>query len=378
LPRRSTKRPSTSAIPETDGAAPASDGFLDVELAARLGGSLARRRSLPASYRPGALEVELDELTQLAQARVAIESGLEPPGAPRARVLDRAEWVAANVASVERLVGPAMTAAAARRKAPVPPSIERLGRRSSAAQLGSVLAWMSSRVLGQYDVLVGEEASVDEDVISYVGPNLVALEQRHGFDPSQFRLWLALHESAHRAQFTGAVWVRPYFLGLIDEVVGALSADPSALLSGLLRSIKEISQGRNPLAEVGAVGLVATPGQLEALHKLTALMSVLEGHGEVIMDVAAQDLVPDHARFHQVLRQRRESLGAPARLLNQLLGLEAKLRQYEEGEHFVRLLRDAGGPELVTSLFDGPERLPDLTELKEPERWLERAGIRNG
>ncbi len=344
-----------------------------MELASRIGGMLARRRPLPPSYRPGALEAQLTELTRIAQERVSAEARLTPPSDPRARVVDRAEWVAANVASVERMVGPALSKAAAMRRG-MPKVLEKAARSGSAAELGAVLAWLSSRVLGQYDILVGEEASLDEDVISYVGPNIVALEQRHGFDPSQFRLWLALHESAHRAQFTGAPWVRTYFLGLIEEVLSMVASKPGDVANGVSRALSEIAKGRSPLSEMGVVGLVASEAQLDALRRLNALMSVLEGHGEVVMDVAAQDLVPDAARFHDVLRQRRAHPGAPARLLNQLLGLEAKMRQYEEGERFIRHLRTAGGPDLVATLFDGPERLPSMAEVLDPDAWLRRIG----
>jgi coenzyme F420 biosynthesis associated uncharacterized protein len=347
--------------------------FVDVDLASRFGGSLARRRALPSSYRPGPLEAELSRLTVIAQERVAHEAQLSPPGVPRARVVDRAQWVVANVRSVDRLVGPALALADAQRKHRAPKALERLGRQGSAAQLGGILAWMSSRVLGQYDVLIGEESSDDQDVISYVGPNIVALEQRYGFDPTQFRTWLALHETAHRAQFTAPAWVRPYFLGLVSEAVTLVTSDTSALLSGLSRSLKKLARGENPLGQVGAAGLFASSAQLEALRRLAALMSVLEGHGEVIMDVAARDLVPDAQRFHEVLRQRRQQPGAAGRLLNQLLGLDAKLRQYEEGERFVSALRVAGGASLVASLFEGPERLPSMEELVDPSRWLARA-----
>ena len=230
-------------------------GFVDVAAATRIGGALARRRPMPASYRPGALEVQLTELSLLATDRVDVESGLVPPTPPVARVVDRAQWVAANVASVERLVGPVATALAARRKLQPPPVLDRWSRRSSAAQLGAVLAWLSSRVLGQYDLLVGEEATQDEDVISYVGPNIVALEQRHGFDVDQFRLWLALHETAHRAQFTGAPWVRTYFLGLVEEVVGAMAIDVSTVMSGAVRSFREVAEGINPMDELGPAGI---------------------------------------------------------------------------------------------------------------------------
>ena len=102
-------------------------------------------------------------------------------------------------------------------------------------------------------------------------------------------------------------------------------------------------------------------------------MSVLEGHGEVVMDEAARDVVPGATHFHDVLRHRRQTTGTPGNFLNQLLGLDAKMRQYAEGEHFVRALRNAGGPALVAELFEGPEQLPSLSELREPTLWLARA-----
>ena len=361
-------------MPSTeDGASPPRPGFIDVDAASRFGGAMARRRPLPAAYRPGAMEAQLTELSVLATERVGLESGLVPPTPPVARVVDRAAWVAANVASVERLIGPAAAALAANRKLRPPAIVDRWSRRSSAAQLGAVLAWLSTRVLGQYDLLVGEEATVDEDVISYVGPNIVALEQRHGFDPDQFRLWLALHETAHRAQFTGAPWVRTYFLGLVEEVVGAMALDASTVVSGALRSFREVADGTNPMAELGAAGLFVTDDQRQALRRLTALMSVLEGHGEVVMDVAAQDLVPAASTFHDVLRDRRTSPSALSKVLGQLLGLDAKMRQYADGERFVRALRDAGGPGLVAELFAGPAAMPSMAELLDPQLWLARS-----
>ena len=352
---------------------PAPFGFVDVEAASRIGGALARRRPMPASYRPGALEAQLTELSLLASERVAAETGLVPPTPPTARVVDRAEWVVANVASVERLVGPAAAALAAKRRLRPPALVDRWSRTSSAAQLAGILAWMSGRVLGQYDLLVGEEASADEDVISYVGPNIVALEQRHGFDTGQFRLWLALHETAHRAQFTGAPWVRTYFLGLVTEVVGAMAIDVSTVVSGALRSLREVSEGTNPLTELGAAGLFVSEDQRQALRRLTALMSVLEGHGEVVMDVAAQDLVPAAGTFHAVLRDRRAAPGTISKMLGQLLGLDAKMRQYADGERFVRAVREVGGPGLVAELFVGPEAMPTMEELLEPKQWLARS-----
>jgi coenzyme F420 biosynthesis associated uncharacterized protein len=345
-----------------------------VGLAAGLGGFLSRRRRTSDAYRPGPMEAQLTAMTRLAAERVGHEARLWPPSEPRARVLDRAQWVASAAQGIERLAGPAVARLEARRPRRTPAVLAKAGAGLGGLEVAGVLAWLSGRVLGQYDVLVGEQPTDDEDVISYVGPNVVALEQRFDFDPEQFRLWLCLHESAHRAQFEGAPWVRQYFLAQIDAVVEAMPTSASAMASGLVRSASEALAGRGSLAEHGLLGLVASEAQLEAMGRLTALMSVLEGHGEVVMDEAAKDLVPDAEHFHAVLRARRADPATTSSLASRLLGLEAKLRQYDEGERFVRALRDSGGPDLVAELFSGPDALPTLEELRQPERWLARAG----
>ena len=341
-------------------------------MATGLGGFLSRRRGMPRSYRPGPMELELTALTTLAAERVAEEARLWPPTEPRARVLSRDEWVASAAEGIERLARPAMAKVERERAHRTAAVLQRLGAQVGGIEVGGVLAWLSGRVLGQYDVLVGEQPTASEDVISYVGPNIVHLEERFGFDPSQFRLWLCLHETAHRAQFEGAPWVRTYFLSLIDEVIGAIPASTPQVLSGLVRAGTEAMRGRNVLAEHGLAGLVATEEQLEAMGRLSALMSVLEGHGEVVMDEAARDLVPDADHFHSVLRARRADPSTTSSMASRLLGLEAKLRQYEEGERFIRALRVAGGPALVAELFSGPEALPTLAELRDPLQWLAR------
>ena len=346
---------------------------IDVGLASGLGGFFSRRRGVPSSYRPGPMELELTGLTQLAAERVGDEARLWPSSEPRARVLSRDEWVASAAAGVERLAGPALARLEQQRPTKLPAVFQRVSAQVGGLELGGVLAWLSGRVLGQYDVLVGDQPTEAEDVISYVGPNIVALEQRLGFEPGPFRLWLCLHESAHRAQFEGAPWVRTYFLGLIDEAMGAMPTSGASVLTGLTRAASDALKGKSVLGEHGLVGLVASEEQLTAMRRLSALMSVLEGHGEVVMDEAARDLVPQADHFHSALRARRADPSSTSSMASRLLGLEAKLRQYEEGERFVRHLRDTGGPSLVAELFEGPEHLPSLDEVRTPQLWLERA-----
>ncbi len=174
---------------------------------------------------------------------------------------------------------------------------------------------MSRRVLGQYDLLVAEDDSspgaTSPDVVYFVGPNLLALEKRFAFPPTEFRLWVALHELTHRAQFTGVDWMRPYFLGLMDEVLQAAEPDPRRLIAALRRCVEAVREGRNPLDDGGLVALLATPSQREALDRVGGLMSLLEGHGDVTMDRAGAHLIPSAPRFGAVLRARRQSQGWP-------------------------------------------------------------------
>jgi coenzyme F420 biosynthesis associated uncharacterized protein len=359
------------------GEADGSGGLVDWSVAERVAGwSIARHRP-PASYRFDVLAAEFDELTIEAEALVIEATGLRPPTPARARVVDRSGWVGVNVASIQRLLGPTLAKVEARREE-APLSRRALGpfagvsRTLSGAQLGLVLAWMSSRVLGQYDLLLATEAVEDQDIVYYVGPNVVAIEERYGFPPRQFRLWLALHEVTHRSQFTGVPWLRDHFVSLVDEGLEPLGSDPHRVVEALRRAGEELKAGRSPLADAGMIGLVATDDQLEALQRIQALMSLVEGHGDVIMDRAGAAAVPGAERFSRVLHQRRTQVKGPAKLLQQILGLEAKLRQYQEGEEFVHQVERAGGPELFNRVWRGPEWLPSLKEIRDPSSWVDR------
>jgi coenzyme F420 biosynthesis associated uncharacterized protein len=231
---------------------------------------------------------------------------------------------------------------------------------------------MSTRVLGQYDLLIAEDDDPEEqDLVYYVGPNVLSLEKRYGFPPREFRLWLALHEVTHRAQFTGVPWMREHFLSLVDESLGAVDADPRRLLDAIRRAAEQVRAGRNPLDDGGLVTLLASPEQHAVLQRLQGLMSLLEGHGDVTMDRAGRAYVPSADRFARVLRQRRQASGL-TKALQKLTGIEAKLLQYEQGERFIEAVEREGGPELLETVWRGSEWLPSLPEIRRPELWLDR------
>lgn len=317
------------------------------------------------------LEADFAEFTARAETLVVASTGLQPSsGPPRGLVVDRAEWARRNVASFRRLLDPVL---ARMEVSPLRGMLGGAARASTGAQLGLVLGWMSTRVLGQYDLLL-TEGDDSGDVVAYVGPNIVALERKHGFPSRQFRLWIALHEVTHRCQFVAVPWMRSYFLSLVDQAMSVVTPDPRRLVQGLRRAADSVRAGRNPLEEAGLLGLVAPPEQLEVISRIQALMSLLEGHGDVTMSRAGADEVPEAQRFAAVLSERRARAGVGARFLQQLLGIEAKLKQYAMGERFIAAVEAAGGPELLARVWEGPEMLPSMDEVREPGRWVARMG----
>ncbi|MGQ0743999.1 MAG: zinc-dependent metalloprotease [Acidimicrobiales bacterium] len=353
-------------------------------VAVRVAGS----EPLAASYHSASLEPDLLELTATAERMVENETGLVSARGPaRIQVVDRAGWIRANMASFQRLLGAVLDRFAAARKKPAAQPAK-AARAVAGAEVGALLGWMSTRVLGQYDLLMpvgarpdppalaagpGAARAMAGDVVYYVAPNIIALEKLYALPPRQFRLWLALHELTHRAQFTGVPWMRPYFLSLVETTLADIDPDPRRLLAAARRAVGEVRTGSRPLDQ-GLVALFATPAQRLALNKVQGLMSVLEGHGDLVMGRAGSSHIPSAERFHQVLHQRRSSTGA-VRLLQRLLGLEAKLRQYAEGERFLEAIESAGGPAMVDQLWKGPEWLPDGAEIGAPAQWLARVGV---
>ena len=341
-------------------------------LAEKVAVRVAGTEPLARSYHYTSLGPDFEELTAEAEELVFQEIGFRSLRGPaRAQVVDRADWVRANIGSMRRLLRPLTERLSKGLNGPLAIPASTL----SAVEVGTMLGWMATRVLGQYDALLFEEESEDAagDVVYYVGPNVLALEKRFGFPPREFRLWLALHEVTHRVQFTGVPWMHDYFRSLIDSTVNIADIDPKRFLDALRRSVDAVRAGRNPLDEGGLVALLAGPEQFETLQKTQGLMSLLEGHGDVTMDRAGRDRIPSAARFSATLHERRSARQpAVAKFVQQLVGLDAKMKQYEAGERFIEAVESVGGPSLLARAWEGPEMLPTLGEIREPATWIRR------
>jgi coenzyme F420 biosynthesis associated uncharacterized protein len=350
---------------------------VDWDLAQRVAFRVAERGTQPDLTSPAVRSIGRDfaEATEQAEQLVAAATGLESPGKARALVVDRRSWIRANVASFQRLLRPLTDRIDERVDESGP--MHEFTRAISGAEVGALLGWMSTRVLGQYDLLIIEDDKPDDqDMVYYVGPNIAVLERRHGFPTREFRLWLALHETTHRAQFMGIPWLRKHFLGLVDEALDVVDPDPARMLDVLRRLSDARRKGEDPFRQGGLTALLAPPSQQGTLDKLSGMMSLLEGHGDVTMDRAGADRLSESARFGRVLRSRRTSARGLSKLLQRLVGIEAKLYQYQAGEEFIAAVERLESVDFVDRAWEEPECLPNMAEIKSPESWIERMNAR--
>lgn len=339
---------------------------LDWTLAERVAQRMAAR--LPGTAATIAT-TDVEPLLADAARRVTDATGLVPPTPAEVRVVDRGEWVAASLRSFRHLLGPTIERMTARQGRVTGRAAARVG----AVELGALTGWLSGRVLGQYDVLVAGDG--DDDAVYLIGPNIAALEHRFGFDPQQFRTWVVLHELTHRAQFRGVPWMRDHYLGLVGGVLDGMDPDPGRLFAALRQIADDRSTARARIRDGGAMALLASPAQRDAMGRVAGLMSLLEGHGDVVMDRAGTDVLPEAPRFSRVLGERRKQRNPATRVIHRWLGFEAKLNQYRAGEAFVAAIEAAAGPQAISACWADPANLPTAAEIREPALWLDRIGL---
>jgi coenzyme F420 biosynthesis associated uncharacterized protein len=312
-----------------------------------------------------ALDESLADVVAEAEGAVASFTALSLQGPPtRPWVMRRDEWIAQNLRGFEGLLEPVTQRLLGRRlEGPMAP----VRRKALAVQVGALLGYLARKVLGQYDLFLPPD---DRDLLYFVGPNVIEIERRYRFPPRDFRLWLALHEMAHRLQFEGVPWLRDYLTGLVDEYLGTLELDVRALLEGLRRAREEAR--RNPRArEMGILFLLMTPAQRETFRKMQALMSVLEGHGNFVMDRLSEGRVRGAERMRRTLQQRRHRRGLE-KAMQRAVGIDVKVRQYDQGERFVAEAVDLAGEEGFARVWAGPGNLPTLEEIARPRDWVAR------
>jgi coenzyme F420 biosynthesis associated uncharacterized protein len=288
-------------------------------------------------------------------------------------VFDRAEWVDANLAQFELMFAPLDESyAATLARVHSANTVGALGQAMLSGQMGLLMGYLGKRVLGQYDLsLLGREP-VTEGRLYFVEPNIASLERRFRLPPDEFRAWIALHEVTHAFEFEGHPWVRDYMNGLLTEYLRSLSEDlfgdrPGGALGTFAGRIKD-----NLFESGHMLELMMSREQRAAFHQLQALMALMEGYSNHVMQRVGSRHLRDHELLRRTFESRARNRGPNERLFIKLTGLDVKLEQYALGERFCQQVVDARGIAVLNRVWEGPQYLPTLEEIHEPERWLAR------
>ena len=289
-----------------------------------------------------------------------------PPGSAPVLIVDRAGWASANIDSMRELIDPVVAKMAAGMPSQSGEGMAAMGGKITGAETGALLAFFSSKILGQYDL-----APSGQPRLLLVAPNIVSAEREMGVSPRDFRLWVAMHEETHRVQFTAVPWLREHMIERSRTLALELAPTPSEFAE----RIQQIAQGLPGAFRPGSTGLAEvflTPEQKGKIAEITAVMSLLEGHADVIMDDVGPSVIPTVAEIREKFTQRRAGLGQLDRLIRRLLGLEAKMRQYADGAVFVRAVVDRVGTDGFNAVWTSPQTLPTAAEMADPQAWVAR------
>ncbi|MGW1204140.1 zinc-dependent metalloprotease [Streptomyces cyaneofuscatus] len=314
-----------------------------------------------------------------------IPEGTEPEDTP-VLVVDRAGWIRANVAGFRELLRPLLAKMESRRSGgPGGAVLGAVGGKVTGVELGMLLSFLASRILGQYETFAPATRELPGSAdgggrLLLVAPNIVHVERELDVDPHDFRLWVALHEETHRTQFTGVPWLRDHLQGEIQTFLDETDVDPMTFLERLREAAQSLSGAGRPEGERGdgdggrsLVDVVQTPAQREVLGRLTAVMSLLEGHADYVMDGVGPEVVGSVAEIREKFQKRRaQGAGRLDQALRKLLGLDAKLRQYKDGEKFVRSVVEEVGMDGFNRVWTSPNTLPTKAEIAKPAEWVAR------
>jgi coenzyme F420 biosynthesis associated uncharacterized protein len=353
----------------------ARQGLVDWPAVERL--AIGRLARAPGALTPDELRATEPEYQQ-AMARIVpaltTALGTTLPGVvERADVVDRATWVRANTASFASLIGKLETDLLDQ---VVPPggglavaAMALANRWITTRQLGVLLGFMGGRVLGQYDLaLLSAEAAPGR--LLFVEENIRQSAKGLGVPAGPFRTWIALHETTHAFEFEAHPWLRPYLASRLERQMTLFGQDVRGMgreaLRGLGRALRGESTGEHWMERLMG-------DEQRALFRETqAVMSLLEGFSDYVMDEVGHDLVPDVERIRARFDERRAHRTPFERAMLRLTGMDLKLEQYKKGEMFVRTIATARGPAALVGLWVGPESLPRDGEIEHPERWIAR------
>jgi len=337
----------------------------------------------------GVRSASVEPLVREFAGRVSAYSGLEVSGElPSLELVDRPGWIAANLHTMRPMLAP-LTAPIQSGGGPLAAPLRAASGLLLGAQVGALAGVLSQRVLGQYDLALLESKTPPRLLL--LAPNLAQAARSLAVDRDELVLWVSIHEITHAVQFAGAPWLRDYLGGMLKELIDGLgltiaggSQDATAGNGGSARrggwmsslpKLPDMAELREMVERARRgelLRLTLGEGRWALVERMQAAMSLIEGHAEHTMDAIGVDVLPSLPRLRTAMTRRRENRGLPWRVLERLLGLELKLRQYEMGRRFCDAVVDAGGPQALALAWSGPQALPTYAELEQPSLWIAR------
>ncbi|MGI8507545.1 MAG: zinc-dependent metalloprotease [Solirubrobacteraceae bacterium] len=321
-------------------------------------------------------KANLVRLAAESERRVTAYTGLRPSRPlPPPEGIERREWIRTNIKAMRQLLDPVLDRAGGG-LGPLRPAVQLGLGFVVTTEVAVVLGYLAQRVLGQYElVLLDEAADASPPRLLFVLPNLGQAVQAFGAEEDEFVTWVALHEVTHAVQFAGVPWLHDHVAGLVRELLEKAELRIDAERKLRLPSADEVRRVAGALRRGDLISIFTSSAERETLDHVQAVMAVIEGHAEHVMDEVAPDLIPSLPKLRSALDHRRKSQSGLSRVLAKLLGLELKLRQYEQGKYFCDAVVARAGAPALGHVFSGPAALPTLEELRDPPSWLRRVGL---
>ena len=344
--------------------------------------AIARLRSAPGTLTRAELQaVEGEYAAAMAKVVPALSEhlGTDLPGVvDRVAVVDRGEWVQANTVAFEQLIGKLegqlleqmLPEGAGFGKA----TMTIANRWVTTRQLGLLLGFMGQRVLGQYDLAL-LSAETTPGKLLFVEENIRQTAKVLDVPLGPFRTWIALHETTHAFEFEAHPWLRPYLAGRLERQLSLFSKDASALGRDAVKAIGKSLRGDGRRDDTHWMERLMTVEQRELFRETQAIMSLLEGFGDHVMDEVGKDLVPGVERISARFHGRRVSRTPFEKAMLRITGMDLKMEQYRKGEVFVAEIERLAGAAALRRLWDGPETLPKPAEIDQPADWVQRMGL---
>ncbi|MHC3002630.1 zinc-dependent metalloprotease [Gordonia sp. GN26] len=336
---------------------------IDWPLAASTAKRLVRPGPKTTAYTYEAAQAELADAATRAEAPVREVTGLaDGLRIPTTRILDRPGWIDAASVSMRSMLGS---------EAGLEMASSGLAAKFGGVQAGGLLAFLSTAILGQYDPFTPDPETGEPGVLMVVTPNIINVERQLKVVPSDFRLWVCLHEVTHRVQFSANPWLRDYMQDNVAVLTSETGESTTEIVTRMTKALKSSEPREKGI--IGAMQLLQSPEQFDAFQRMMVLGTLLEGHADHVMDAVGPAHVPSVARIRTAFDKRRKAPQNPVqRIIRALIGMDAKIAQYVRGKAFVDEVVETVGMERFNTVWTSPETMPLPDEIDTPQAWIRR------